>query len=77
MRTIITFSVTGADVAELKEKALATYRGLMGDPEAEMPFSATIEVSPETVVESGDGAHVATEWRGEVTANVSAEGGGR
>jgi hypothetical protein len=77
MRTVINFSVVGGNVDELKAKARETYRDLLGDPEAEIPYSATIEVSPETVVENGDGRQVATEWKGEVNITLSAEGGAR
>lgn len=77
MRTVINFSVVGGDVDELKEKAQETYRSLLGDEAAEIPYSATIEVSPEIVVESQDGKQVATEWRGEVNITLSADGGAR
>jgi hypothetical protein len=77
MRTVINFSVTGADAGELREKALAQFRDLMGDPEAEIPYSATIEISPETVVEAQDGTKVATQWLGEVNVTIAADGSPR
>ena len=77
MRTVINFSVIGGNVNELKEKAQETYRSLLGDEVAKIPYSATIEVSPETVVESQDGKQVATEWRGEVNITLSGDGGAR
>ena len=77
MRTVINFKVIGSTIDELKERAQETYRSLVDNDAAEIPFSATIEVSPETVVESQDGKRVATEWEGEVNITLSADGGAR
>ncbi len=77
MRTVINFTVRGSNRADLDKQAIEVYRDLMSDPEAELPYSATMEVRPDTIAESGSGEVVARTWEGEITVSLAADGAGK
>ena len=72
MRTNIDFEVTGKDRAELERNALGMYRTLMGDEGAEIPFSATMAVTPRSQTISDDGTVTQIDWEANVSISLAA-----
>lgn len=74
MRTVIEFTVEGKDRPDLMEKATALYKEAVGDPDAEIPFSATMEMSQGDIVRNAGGEVVRpVSWIGAVTVSLTAD----
>lgn len=77
MRIVINFTVRGRTKADLQEKAVQLYRELKDDPDADLPFSATITISPDVADPSSTGGSANRGWIGEVSIAVPAEQEGK